>query len=374
MSSNSSNTDNFYKTILEVVPVGFIVIDSTCKILYINDHARQLLQLREPITTLSELPQYLNYFKNKICSLKPQKLKYDVFFNIKNKLRYFEFFVNAQEINGELIKYLTFLDKTEDLKKLDIIKSMQDDLFQFKNLAAMGTMISGIAHELNNPISGISMSSQLAETSLRSLVDHLLDSNEAASGVIDKALESISYSLSEIEHVKLNTTRAAKLIGGLLNYSKKEKLDIELCNLNNILEETLKLTKHQPLFNNTEIEIDCSETINLNCDKIKIQQVIYNILKNAFESIDENGLVKINCKLKENFVTISISDNGAGIAQANLGQLFTPFFTTKGPKGGTGLGLSISYRIIEQHGGKISVKSKLKKGSEFIITLPTNLE
>ncbi|MEW5821287.1 MAG: HAMP domain-containing sensor histidine kinase, partial [Cyanobacteriota bacterium] len=285
-----------------------------------------------------------------------------------------EFLVKNAEHNGEQIRFLTFLDKTDDIKKLDVIKSMQDDLFQFKNLAAMGTMISGIAHELNNPISGISMSSQLAENSLKYLINSLKKSENLPGIIFNECLDSITYSLSELEHVKLNTARAAKLVGGLLNYSKKEKLELELCNLKNILDETIKITSYQPVFNDKPIQYNCSDDIRFNCDRLKMQQVLYNIIKNAVEATKDDCLVKIDCNSDESFVTISIKDNGCGISTTDLGQLFTPFFTTKGPKGGTGLGLSISYRIIERHGGKIAVHSEVGKGSEFIITIPKNLK
>ncbi|MGD9580636.1 MAG: sensor histidine kinase [Vampirovibrionia bacterium] len=373
----TSNKPNYYKNICTTVPVGFLVLNQDNDLLFINDQAKSLLRLKENYKNIIDLPLHLEYFKKRITELSPTDQKQEIFYNYKNKLQYFEIFSNYIHEDNEdrELKCITILDRTEDIKKIDIVKTMQDDLYQFKNLAAIGTMISGVAHELNNPISGISMSAQLAESALRELIKLAIkDNNDIPSEVVSEILETVSYSISEMEHVKLNTTRAAKLVGGLLNYSKKEKLDLELCNLKQLITETLNITRYQPMMDPSSIQINCDKNIKLNCDKLKIQQVIYNIVKNALESIEEKGLVKINCSLEDKFVNISIEDNGCGISSMNLNQLFTPFFTTKGPKKGTGLGLSISYRIIERHGGKITVNSELNKGSKFLITLPTNLE
>lgn len=373
----TSNKPNYYKNICSTVPVGFLVLNEVSDILFINDHAKRLLKIKDDYTNIIQLPLHLEYLKKRIIELSPSNKKQEIFFNYKNKLQYFELFTNFihEDNDNKELKCITILDRTEDIKKIDIVKTMQEDLYQFKNLAAIGTMISGVAHELNNPISGISMSAQLAESSLRDLIKlSILENDNMPAETVSAILETVTYSISEIEHVKLNTTRAAKLVGGLLNYSKKEKLDLELCTLIDLINETLNITRYQPMMDASCIEINCPEDIILNCDKLKIQQVIYNIVKNALESIEKDGYVKINCSLEDNFVNISITDNGCGISSMNLNHLFTPFFTTKGPKKGTGLGLSISYRIIERHGGKIMVTSNINQGSQFIISLPTNLE
>lgn len=373
----TSNKTNYYKNICSTVPVGFLVLNEVSDILFINDHAKRLLKIKDDYTNIIQLPLHLEYLKKRIIELSPSNKKQEIFFNYKNKLQYFELFTNFihEDNDNKELKCITILDRTEDIKKIDIVKTMQEDLYQFKNLAAIGTMISGVAHELNNPISGISMSAQLAESSLRDLIKlSILENDNMPAETVSAILETVTYSISEIEHVKLNTTRAAKLVGGLLNYSKKEKLDLELCTLIDLINETLNITRYQPMMDASCIEINCPEDIILNCDKLKIQQVIYNIVKNALESIEKDGYVKINCSLEDNFVNISITDNGCGISSMNLNHLFTPFFTTKGPKKGTGLGLSISYRIIERHGGKIMVTSNINQGSQFIISLPTNLE
>ena len=330
----TSNKPNYYKNICSTVPVGFMVINETNDILFINDHAKRLLKLKEDYTNLIQLPLHLEYFKKRIQELSPSNQKQEIFFNYKNKLQYFEVFSNFihEDKDNKELNCITILDRTEEIKKIDIVKTMQEDLYQFKNLAAIGTMISGVAHELNNPISGISMSAQLAESSLRELIKLTIKENDnLPAETVSLILETITYSISEMEHVKLNTTRAAKLVGGLLNYSKKEKLDLELCILNDLITETLNITGYQPMMNASCVQINCPEDIILNCDKLKMQQVIYNLVKNALESIEKDGYVKINCSLEDNFVNISIKDNGCGISSMNLNQLFTPFFTTKGP-------------------------------------------
>lgn len=374
MNSNSLKIANHCYNICAVTPVGFIVVDFQNQILYINKQAINLLKLNAAVDTVEDLPEFLNSLKEKIIAANCNNIKNEIFIAVNNKMMYLELFINIVEDSGKKIKIITVIDKASDLEKLEVVKTMQDDNLQFKNLAAIGTMISGIAHELNNPIAGISMSSQLAESSLKALMESFKCNEHLSESCFNEFIEAATYCLSELEHVKLNTARAAKLVGGLLNYSKKEKLELQLCNLREIIDDTIKITQYQPLYYKATILISCPENIQLNCDKLKIQQVFFNIIKNALESLEENGLIAINCKPEEKYVRISISDNGCGIPPSNFDQLFTPFFTTKGPKGGTGLGLSISHRIVERHRGKIAVNSVVDKGSEFVITLPYNLE
>lgn len=353
------------------MPVGLLILNQEQDVLYINNRTKNILSINGNFTNLKELSPLYDPFTRLITENNFPKKKKDLFFKLKERILYLEVLIDRIE-SDETLTCITIIDKTSDLKKIDSIKSMQDELSQFKNLAAIGTMISGIAHELNNPISGISMSSQLAENILKEAIENI--SNSENTYKKSDILDAISYTIDEISYIKLNTVRAAKLVGGLLNYSRKERLDLELCNLKNLVTETLELTKTQPVFLNADISVELNEDIQLNCDKQKVQQVLFNIIKNAVESIEKVGRVSIVCKKENDYVKISVSDNGCGVEPANINQIFTPFFTTKSSKGGTGLGLSISHRIVERHGGKITFRSTPKEGSEFVITLPLNLE
>lgn len=373
MSLKNIEINNFSKEIFDSIPLGLILLDSTHQIVFINRYAQGELDLEANIHDIDSLPESLNFIKNKFRKFIAKAPVKDIILTNETKTLCFE--MSISKINMESQEYfiVSLISKLSDLKKFDALKAMQTELFQFKNLAAIGTMISGVAHELNNPISGISMSSQLSITSLNMLKSTLLKQN-LPEEVKNEINESIDYCLTEIDFIKTNTIRAAKLVGDLLNYSKREKLELHLCHLQQVINETIELSRFQPEFAKVKIKLDCSEDLALNCDKLKIQQVIFNILKNAVESIPQSGEIDIICEAVSNYVIITISDNGCGIPNTNLDRLFTPFFTTKGPKGGTGLGLSISQRIIERHGGQITVESELNKGSKFIIKIPNNLE
>ena len=379
MNLKHLNMNEYCEKICKNVPIGFMAINSKRQVLYINDYARKMLNLYSKIDHISDLPDYLDALKSRLINVPLYNEKKDLFVREHSRLIYIEMYLcsssPADPEEQNQVYFISLIDKTSDLKKLDTIKAMQDELFQFKNLAAIGTMISGIAHELNNPISGISMSAQLAESSLTSIIQSLKEARHNLEPEdFNALLDSLTYSLSEIEHIKLNTVRSARLVGGLLNYSKREKLDLEHCILFQLLQETLDITRSQHVFTGAKININCPLEIKLNCDKLKIQQVIYNILKNAAEASPENPEININCTTEKKYVRIAICDNGCGIPHSNLNQLFTPFFTTKAGIGGTGLGLSISHRIVERHGGKIKVNSTVNEGSEFIVILPMNLE
>jgi len=110
------------------------------------------------------------------------------------------------------------------------------------------------------------------------------------------------------------------------------------------------------------------------CSPGQLNQVFFNLLRNAFEAINEEGNIWINTFMDNGYAVIQIQDDGCGIPQANLSKIFDPFFTTKPIGSGTGLGLSLSYGIIEQHGGSIAVKSEIGKGTMFTVTLPITRE
>ncbi len=233
-------------------------------------------------------------------------------------------------------------------------KLLQQQLIQSEKLSAIGQLISGIAHELNNPLTGVMGYSQLLQ--LRKDID-------------DRAKES----LLKINNLAL---RCQKIVQNLLSFARKQKPERTLCDLNEILEKTVELRSYELQVNNIEIvrELDRHLPSTI-ADSHQLQQVFLNIITNAEQAmLETNGrgrlIVRSHWDKQNGRIVMEVSDDGPGIPEAILTRIFDPFFTTKVVGKGTGLGLSLSYGIIQEHGGSIYARSRVGEGSTFIVELP----
>jgi len=229
------------------------------------------------------------------------------------------------------------------------IKEMQ--LFQSKKLAALGTLLAGVAHELNNPLSNISTSCQI-----------LLEEIE------NTDLDFRKHFLKQIEE---QTDKARNIIRSLLEFSRQKEFEKETLNLKDIIQETMSFIRGQ-VPARVEIRVEVPESINIYADKQRIQQAFLNIITNAIQSIPNEGIISIKAEVDEDkgFVNIKFKDTGVGIKPEILPRIFDPFFTTKEVGKGSGLGLFVTHEIIERHGGRITVKSKVGEGTSFLVQLP----
>jgi two-component system NtrC family sensor kinase len=170
------------------------------------------------------------------------------------------------------------------------------------------------------------------------------------------------------------TNRCAKIVNGLLDFSRESIPQKKPASLNNVMEATLVLIGRQSIFHNIHFVRNYQPDLPLiPVDENQIEQVFINMLLNAGQSMPGGGSIRIETYTEnEEFNCVKITDTGTGITEENLGKIFDPFFTTKDDKG-AGLGLSISYGIIERHGGKIEVQSNVRKGTTFTIKLPLSL-
>ncbi|MCA1961223.1 MAG: hypothetical protein LDL33_10540 [Desulfomonile sp.] len=230
------------------------------------------------------------------------------------------------------------------------LKDREEQLVQSKKLAALGTMLAGVAHEVNNPLSNISSSCEI-----------MLEELDQADKEFQRAL--LKKVLDQVE-------RARSLILNLLEFSRTKELRLEKVNLKNLVEKTLgSLSGQKPERVRLKVELD--NKLNVLAQPDKLQQAFTNLISNAFQAIDGEGEVGVRAFSKANgTVEIRISDSGRGIQQQDLSKIFDPFFTTKDVGKGTGLGLFITHDIILRHKGTIHVKSEPGKGTTFTITLP----
>jgi two-component system NtrC family sensor kinase len=233
-------------------------------------------------------------------------------------------------------------------------KLLQQQLIQSEKLSAIGELISGIAHELNNPLTGVMGYSQLLQ--LRKDID-----------------ERAKDSLLKINNLAL---RCQRIVQNLLSFARKQKPERTSCDVNDILEKTVELRGYELQVNNIEIVRQLDRALPKTiADGHQLQQVFLNVITNAEHAMLEahgKGILTIrtHADTSKDRIIIEIIDDGPGIPEAHLIRIFDPFFTTKEVGKGTGLGLSLSYGIIKEHGGNIYARSRIGEGSTFVIEIP----
>jgi signal transduction histidine kinase/iron only hydrogenase large subunit-like protein len=227
------------------------------------------------------------------------------------------------------------------------LEQAQDQLIRTEKLAALGQLAAGVAHEINNPLGTIT------------IYAHLLL----------KGLEADDPRREDVQLIVDEANRTKGIVQGLLSFARETKLRPGPTNINELLEDVLGLLVNQSLFHNVNIQKAFAPDIpTIVADGTQLKQVFLNIMLNAAQAMEGKGKLQIGTALDRNHIKIKIRDTGPGIPPESVGKIFNPFFTTK--EKGTGLGLAISYGIIERHGGKIDVETKLGKGSTFIVSLP----
>lgn len=247
----------------------------------------------------------------------------------------------------------TLEEKVEE--RSEQLRRMQMQLVHTEKLASLGELVAGIAHEINNPLSGILIFSELLAKDKR----------------FDPALAS------DLDTIRDEAKRCAVIVKGLLEFARDYQPKTELTDINQVLVGSLRLVEKQSTFQNVAIVRQLAPDLpRIMADQNQLKQVFINILINAGQAMQDlrRGNLSISTIMKktgdtEN-VQIVIADSGAGIPEEQINKLFDPFFTTKGT-GGTGLGLSVSYGIIQSHGGSITVESEVGTGTTFTISLPS---
>ena len=223
-------------------------------------------------------------------------------------------------------------------------------------MASIGRLAAGVAHEINNPLAIINEKAGLMKDLF--LFKKEYAGNDTLMGLLDSIIRSVA--------------RCGRITKRLLGFARHMDVSIQTVNLEEVVREVLGFLNKEAEFRCIEILIEVAEDIpQIQTDAGKLQQIILNIINNAFAAMGDNGHLHVVSRMEgKDSVSLSISDDGSGISEKDLKRVFEPFFSTKTGKGGTGLGLSITYGLVEQIGGKIEVKSELNKGTTFTIILP----
>jgi signal transduction histidine kinase len=243
----------------------------------------------------------------------------------------------------------SLLSVIEYVKDITEEQRLQEQLIQSEKLAGIGILASGVAHEINNPLSGII---GMAEVALEE--------------------EDLSKNKDYLEDILNCAQRIGEIVKGLKSYSRAAKReDLSPVNLNEVLEESLKMVQLAIKQDTVEVIKNFQPIRKIKANTGEIQQVFINLITNAFQAMDgKGGKLVLSTRSLRDLIEVKVSDEGMGISQKYLNQIFDPFFTTKKQGEGTGLGLNIVYRIITKYEGTITVESKENMGTTFTIQFP----
>jgi len=258
---------------------------------------------------------------------------------------------------GELNQFTQNLESKVEERTAQL-QAAQKKLVQTGRLASLGQLAASVAHEINNPVSGVLNLSMLLQRMLKE------------DGVPPERREEFRKYLSQIV---AETGRVGRIVSDLLAFSRRSKPQRVPADLNAIVRTTLSLAEHKMKLSNVEVVSRLAESLpQAPCDPSQMQQVALNLLLNAAEATEgrTGRRVEVATESRPGEVRLIISDNGGGIPQENLARIFDPFFTTKSEGKGVGLGLAVSYGIMQAHGGDIEVRSQAGEGSAFVVSLP----
>jgi len=256
---------------------------------------------------------------------------------------------NIKELNEV---YDALREKLTELRRRDArIKSFEGELIKANKLSALGELASSIAHEIKNPLISIQgFARRIGTTEDR-----------------DKLEKYAKF-------IEQEADRLTQVLTKLLGFSRMDEPKKDFLNMNDIVDDTVLFMEHHlTRFKNVEIAVKKEPDLPLvQVDRIHVQQTVVNILMNAAQAMPGGGKILIKTGRGDQYVFISITDNGVGIKEEDLEKIFEPFFTTKEKEQGTGLGLSLCKRLIEANAGKIEVESKVGEGTTFTIMIPMN--
>lgn len=237
-------------------------------------------------------------------------------------------------------------------KMAEELESRQEQLLQSRKMASIGTLTSGIAHELNNPLNNISLTAETIQ----------LRHGDLSEKEMDEMIEDI---LSQAD-------RAGQVVKNLLEFSRTERPFLRHLDVTEVIEKTIRLIRNQVMVAGIQLEKQIADDLPpIKGKRQDLEQAFLNILMNGLQSMPEPGILSIRaCHGPEGYIRVDLSDTGVGIKPSDMNHIFDPFYTTKEAGRGTGLGLSLVYSIIRTHGGYIEVKSEIHQGTTFSIYLP----
>jgi len=284
-----------------------------------------------------------------------------------------------EDKSRELYSSMQALENT-----LDNLKSSQNQLIQTEKMASLGVLAAGVAHEINNPIGYITSNFNSLKIGIEDIQEFINEmqttinsdlSLEEIKSTWEKSIQKydLIFLLEDFSDLSNETSegleRVKQIVADLRTFSREDTAEKVIVDINDTLRAAINILENQTKYH-AKITTDYSDIPKILGFSGKLNQVFTNLISNANQAVDDNGSINISTKTTNKWILISVADNGHGITDENLKQLFTPFFTTKPIGEGTGLGLSISHGIIKEHGGNILVSSQPEVGTTFTVQIP----
>jgi PAS domain S-box-containing protein len=344
-------SEDRFRTLFESSKDAILIVAAAGEIVAINSAGRDLFgYTEEEIASINAMDFYVNpddrdRFRRRIETQGYTK-DFEITYRKKDGtlVECLETATVVRDSEGRVVGYQGAIrDVTEH-------KRMEHRLIQAEKLSSLGGMISGVAHELNNPLTSIIGNAQLLMRK-----------------------EILPDFRNKLEVIQSESVRCTKIVGGLLSFAREHKPERRMIDVNTVLMESLRLREYDLKVNNVHVDTKLADDLpETSADPYQLQQVFINLINNSHDALREKGggTLSIRSSFKDDFVRVVFTDDGPGIEPGNLNRIFDPFFTTKDVGKGTGLGLSIAYGIIHEHGGTIDAESRPGKGSLFTIRIP----
>jgi two-component system NtrC family sensor kinase len=265
--------------------------------------------------------------------------------------------LQLRSANEQMVSWARTLEDRVEQKSREL-RAAHDEVLHVETMASLGKMAAVVAHEINNPLSGILTYSKLLKK--------WIDRGQAETEKKEDALQCLDLIATESQ-------RCGNLVKNLLTFSRTSPMNTQLTDINPVLERCVFLLQHNLDLAAIQLQLNVAEELpRLQCDPAQIEQVLLALIVNAIDAMPRGGNLWLESSVAadRSAISISVRDDGAGIPPEILPKVFEPFVTTKDQAHGTGLGLAVSRSIIERHGGKIALQSELGKGTTVTITLP----
>ena len=262
--------------------------------------------------------------------------------------------------NEEIVAWAKHLEDRVDEKTRELKRTLEEVL-HVEKMASIGKMAAVVAHEINNPLSGILTYAKL----LRKWVDR------------GQATEKKQEATECLDLIAAESRRCGDLVKNLLTFSRTAPMNLESTDVNVIVNRCVMLVRHQMEMGGVQLQLEMAEGLPpAQCDGAQIEQVLLALVMNAIDALPRGGNLWLKTRLSKSTqeIEFEVRDDGVGIAPELLPRMFEPFLTTKESGHGVGLGLAVSRSIIERHRGKIEVKSEIGKGTTFVVSLPLHDE
>jgi two-component system sensor histidine kinase HydH len=341
------DTSAFANEMVSSLPVGLIATDNLGKIVYFNTAAENITGIQFDFARGKKADEI---FPENWCNLEEYLDKGNIILEEEMECAFTDKKVVPVSVSATRIinESGRFVGNIVILRDIGEIRQLQEEIRRKEKLAALGGLAAGVAHEIRNPLSSIKGMASYFESKFVKGSD-----DREAAGVLIKEVERLNRVISE-----------------LLNFASPSELKKKRTDINDVIEHSVRLVQSDAQSKNIQIKWSRSENLpHLLIDEDRLSQCLLNLYVNAMQAMETGGVLTIKSLLDANkSVKVEVADTGKGIGTDDLQKIFNPYFTTK--SSGTGLGLAIVHKIIEAHGGRITIRSTPDKGTIFTLILP----